>query len=62
MLSAAEFYETVAEDLAVPADLDIVPDLLGDNRYKSDLIHPNAAGYARMAEAVETLLREAGAL
>jgi lysophospholipase L1-like esterase len=61
-LNTAEFYETVANDLEVPIDAEIIPDLLGDNEFKSDHIHPNAKGYARIAEAVENLLREHGAL
>lgn len=61
-LSTADVYERVASELDVPLEDDIIPDLLGDNRYKSDHIHPNAAGYARLAEAVEALLRDRGAL
>lgn len=61
-LSTADIYERVASELGVPLEDDIIPDLLGDNRYKSDHVHPNAAGYARLAEAVETLLRNKGAL
>ena len=61
-LNTAEFYETVANDLGVPIDAEIIPDLLGDNEFKSDHIHPNAKGYARIAEAVEDVLREGGAL
>ena len=61
-LSSADFYQDIAEDLQVPIEDDILADVLGDNRYKSDHVHPNAAGYARIAEAVETLLTEHGAL
>ena len=61
-LSTAEFYERVAEDLEVPIEAEIVPDLLGDRQYKSDTVHPNAKGYARMAAAVADLLKERGAL
>lgn len=61
-LSTADVYDRVASELDVPLEDDIIPDLLGDNQYKSDHIHPNAAGYARLAEAVEALLREHGAL
>ena len=61
-LSTAEFYERIAEDMQVPIETDIVPDLLGDRQYKSDTVHPNARGYARLAEAIDKLLRERGAL
>lgn len=61
-LSTAEFYERIAEDMQVPIEADIVPDLLGDRQYKSDTVHPNARGYAKLAAAVDKLLRERGAL
>jgi len=61
-LSTAEFYERIAEDMQVPIEADIVPDLLGDRQFKSDAVHPNALGYARLAEAIDKLLRERGAL
>ena len=61
-LSTAEIYTTLADELAVPMEDDILPELLGDNRYKSDHIHPNSEGYARLARAVEDLLRHHGAL
>lgn len=61
-LSTADVYERVASELSVPLEDDIIPDLLGDNQYKSDHIHPNAGGYARLAEAIEALLSDRGAL
>jgi acyl-CoA thioesterase-1 len=61
-LSPADFYATIAEDLKIPIEDDILATLLGDNRYKSDHVHPNASGYARLAEAMQTLLAAHGAL
>jgi len=61
-LSPADFYEDVAVEMQVPLEDGILADLLGDNRFKSDHVHPNAAGYARLAEAVQSLLTEHGAL
>ena len=62
LLSTADVYETVAEDMNVPMDDDIIPDLLSNNQYKSDYVHPNAKGYRKMAQALRDLLKESGAL
>lgn len=51
-------YEEVARSNGVLLEDGILSELLGDNRYKSDYIHPNAAGYTKMAEALEKLIRE----
>lgn len=61
-LSPSDIYASVAADMGVPVEDAILADILGDNRLKSDHVHPNAAGYARMAEAVQALLAEHGAL
>ena len=61
-LSSADFYADIAEDMQVPMEGDVLATLLGDNRYKSDHVHPNASGYARLAEAVHALLSAHGAL
>lgn len=60
--SAAPWYGELADLHDVPYDGDIIPDLQTSPRHKSDPIHFNAEGYRLMAEAVETLLREHGAL
>lgn len=62
MLTSAEFYQTVADSNDVIADLDTLPEILGDNSLKSDLIHPNDAGYQLMAQNILQLLQDAGAL
>ena len=61
-LSSADFYADIAADLRIPIEDDILATLLADNHYKSDHVHPNAAGYARLAEAVQAMLTEHGAL
>ncbi len=61
-LNAADFYSKLATELDLPLEAESLPELLGDNRYKSDLTHPNAAGYQRLAEAIYGILKSTGAL
>jgi lysophospholipase L1-like esterase len=58
----APFYHRLAEDLGLPLEDKVLADVLHDAKLKSDAIHPNAAGYRRMAEAVAKLLHATGAL
>jgi len=51
-------YEELAKAYRLPIESNILSGLLHDNRYKSDYIHPNAAGYEKMAEAVEKIVRK----
>jgi acyl-CoA thioesterase I len=60
--SPADFYASVAREFAVPHEESALRKILTDNALKSDLVHPNAAGYARLAEAVAALLRKSGAV
>ncbi|MFC1592184.1 arylesterase [Thermodesulfobacteriota bacterium] len=62
VLSTAQFYADVAKRNNIACEEGIVTDILASGALKSDYIHPNAAGYRRMAEAVFALLREEGAL
>ena len=61
-LGTHPLYERLAESLQIPLEEDALPDILGDGALKSDPIHPNAAGYRKLAEAVYDLLVERGAL
>lgn len=61
-LDSAEPYVRIADKLGLPFIPDALPEILGDNSLKSDPIHPNAAGYARLAHAIAELLGERGAL
>jgi len=56
------FYGEIAAELKVPYDEGVLRSVLLDNALKSDMVHPNAAGYARIAAAVEKVLRAAGAI
>lgn len=59
ILKPPPFYREIAERFAIPYEDEIVSDLLGDRDFKSDTIHPNAAGYRRMAEAIFRLIEAA---
>ncbi|MGJ0484226.1 MAG: GDSL-type esterase/lipase family protein [Methylomicrobium sp.] len=61
-MSSAEFYQSIAEVMDVPIDLQTLPEVLGNNSLKSDLIHPNDQGYERIATQIHGLLVESGAL
>jgi acyl-CoA thioesterase-1 len=61
-LSPPAWYEEVAVTHGVPMDDGILASLMRDASMKSDQVHFNRAGYRRMAEAVQALLVDAGAL
>ncbi len=60
--STAGFYEDIAKEFMLPYEGSALRKILTDNALKSDLVHPNAAGYARLAGAVAALLKKAGAV
>ena len=57
-----EFYGRLAKEFAIPYEGEIITSVLYKSDLKSDPIHPNAAGYRKVAEAVAKRLRDAGAL
>ena len=61
-LSAAGFYEEVADEMRVPYEGDVLPEVIGKEALKADSVHPNAAGYRLIAEHVAELLKKHGAL
>ena len=61
-LAPLPLYAEIAAEFDLPVDRETVADILGDRALKSDYIHPNAAGYRRLALAVADLLRAAGAV
>jgi acyl-CoA thioesterase I len=60
--SAHPVYTDIGKELAVPVEKGALTEILTDNELKSDPIHPNARGYARLAERVADLLKKAKAL
>jgi lysophospholipase L1-like esterase len=61
-LKPPPLYAEVAGEFAIPLEGKILPHILGKNGLKSDHIHPNAAGYKLMAEALAVMLKKSGAL
>jgi lysophospholipase L1-like esterase len=62
MSDGAGFYERIAEKLHIPYAGEVLAEILGSASLKSDTVHPNAAGYRKLAEAVAALLRKSGAI
>ena len=62
LLSTAGFYADIAKEFSLPYEDAALKKILGDNELKSDWVHPNAKGYARLAEAVAVLLKKSGAI
>ena len=56
-----DFYEKLAGEFNLPYEGKALSSILSDNALRSDLVHPNAMGYARFAEALATLLKASGA-
>lgn len=61
-LSPPSMYLEIAKEFSIPIEEEILSDILADSSLKSDLIHPNAAGYRRLAEAMVALLYKSGAM
>lgn len=60
--STVKFYAELGQEFAIPVEDEVLADVLTTNRLKSDLVHPNAEGYAEIAEAVAKVLKKAGAV
>jgi acyl-CoA thioesterase-1 len=58
----APIYHELAEANAVPTQLEILGRLERKPRYKSDGVHLNNEGYAKLAGAIYELIADAGAL
>jgi lysophospholipase L1-like esterase len=56
-LEPPPFYDQVAGEAGIPCERKVLPRILGTRSLKSDIVHPNAAGYRAMAESFADLLR-----
>jgi lysophospholipase L1-like esterase len=61
-VSPASFYRDIAKELNIPLEEETLSSVLADGSLKSDYIHPNAAGYHRLAESLAALLKKGGAI
>jgi acyl-CoA hydrolase len=61
-LPDAELYAELAEEEGVPLVTDVFAGVLSDLQLKSDQIHPNAAGYRKLAEGIAASLVKTGLL
>jgi lysophospholipase L1-like esterase len=61
-LSPPPMYREIAKELSLPIDEKTLSTILADGSLRSDYIHPNAAGYRRLAESLATLLKKSGAI
>ena len=61
-LSSAEFYADLATANQLPIDNSVISDVLGQAALKADRVHPNADGYAVIAERLATLLTDSDAI
>jgi len=59
-LSAADFYQPVAEAQQVPLIEDAIAEVISDPQLKGDPLHPNAAGHTLLAEKIYVELKEIG--
>ncbi|OGU13172.1 MAG: arylesterase [Geobacteraceae bacterium GWC2_53_11] len=62
LLKPPPLYEELAREFQVPIEAKALPHILAKGSLKSDYIHPNAAGYRMLAEALVKLLKKSGAL
>ena len=61
-LKSSKIYHAVAEQTGVLLLDDLLPEILSDASLKYDHVHPNEAGYRKMAQTLVQTMKEAHAL
>lgn len=61
-LTTEATYLQLAQQFGLVLEAEALPSILGDPKRKADQIHPNAQGYADLAQAVAELLQNSGAI
>jgi acyl-CoA thioesterase-1 len=61
-LSPPQFYREIATEMKSPFEEEALTTVLSDGSLRSDYIHPNAAGYRKLAELIAALLKKNGAV
>ena len=62
ILSPPDYYEKIAAEFKLPIEADVLRSIISSPDLKSDTVHPNAAGYKKMADAIAALLKQAKAI
>jgi acyl-CoA thioesterase I len=61
-LNDAKLYSNISESTDITYIPNLIAEILSDASMKSDPVHPNEAGYKKMALALASALRDSGAL
>lgn len=61
-LNTSPIYLELAEENKLPVTNDILAEVLANNAYKSDHVHPNALGYQLLAAEIASLLKQSGGI
>jgi len=61
-LAVPDLYVEIAQQFNVPIQMDVIPTVERNPSLKSDTIHPNTEGYKQVAQEIQQLLWETGAL
>jgi acyl-CoA thioesterase I len=61
-LQSTPLYAAIARELRVPLENRVFAKVLAQRELKSDPIHPNAAGYRKVAQAVAALITRSGGI